>query len=146
MPRWREQPASGPVRGAIATKSSARAGGGSGAGGPGPEDSGGERTPAHSRCLSFRRFRGCLLQRPKNVQILPKSEQETKEEAAQVRQRRPPRPLPSPQSPGKRPAASPAAPARSGLEQNILPGRRSAPALLRLLQWVLPFILSPRPK
>lgn len=36
MPRWREQRASGPVRGAIATKSSARAGGGSGVGGPGP--------------------------------------------------------------------------------------------------------------
>lgn len=46
--------------------------------------SGGERAPAHARCPSLRRFRGCLLQRPQNVQIFPQPEQETKEEAAQV--------------------------------------------------------------
>lgn len=68
---------------------------------------GGERAPAHGRCPSLRRFRGCLLQRPQNVQIFPQPEQETKEEAAQVSKAR--RPLSSSREPA---APGPAAASR----------------------------------
>lgn len=85
-PGWRQRPAAGPRprcdrneilgRGRRNERSRrARAG----RRGPGWEGA-----PAHGRCPSLRRFRRCLLQRPKNVQILPQPEQETEEEAAQV--------------------------------------------------------------
>lgn len=85
-PGWRQRPAAGPRprcdrneilgRGRRNERSRrARAG----RRGPGREGA-----PAHGRCPSLRRFRRCLLQRPKNVQIFPQPEQETEEEAAQV--------------------------------------------------------------
>lgn len=74
---------------------------------PCPGVPGREGAPAHGRCPFLPRFRGCLLQRPENVQILPKPEQETKEEAAQVSQRPLPRRIPPSPSPGHRAPATP---------------------------------------
>lgn len=149
-PGWRKRPAVAPVRWAIATKSSAGAPRESVAAGPGPARAFPvvREVQAFSRYLSVRRFRGCLLQRPENVQILPKPEQETKEEAAQVSERPPPCRLPPPLFPGhwlpavQNPGGPDPLPPRSSTELDTPPPRLSC----GFSSHAVSFFHSPRPK